>query len=168
LLDSYRHPDGSRWTGQQLDEATSGVVHRSYVTNLRKGRIKSLGCDKMAAIAKAMGFPPAAWFEDSTDSALDWGLAGALRNEDVRDTVRAMSRMSKPPRPPQCHHNCVAAHDVRWRSMAIGDLQTPLRFAPSRPTAVNRRIPDGPENHGVPGSNPGPATSEIPANGQKK
>jgi hypothetical protein len=95
LLDSYRHLDGSRWTGQQLDEATDGVVPRAYFTNLQKGRIKSPGHDKMAAIAKAMGFPPAAWFEDGTDSDLDWGLAGALRDEDVRDTVREMSRMSK-------------------------------------------------------------------------
>jgi transcriptional regulator with XRE-family HTH domain len=97
LLDSYRHPDGSRWTGQQLDEATEGLVTRSYVTNLSKGRIRSPGHEKMSAIAKAMGFPPAAWFEEgaNTEPALDWGLAGALRDEDVRDTVRAMSRMSK-------------------------------------------------------------------------
>lgn len=25
LLDSYRHQDGSRWTGQQLDEAITGL-----------------------------------------------------------------------------------------------------------------------------------------------
>ena len=58
LLDTYRRPDGSRWTAQHLDEATGGVVTRSYVTNLRKGRIESPGYEKMAAIAKAMGFPP--------------------------------------------------------------------------------------------------------------
>jgi hypothetical protein len=40
LLDAHRRPDGSKWTGQQLDEATGGVVIRSYVTNLRKGRIE--------------------------------------------------------------------------------------------------------------------------------
>jgi hypothetical protein len=39
LLDTHRRPDGHKWTGQQLDEATGGVVPRSYVTNLRKGRI---------------------------------------------------------------------------------------------------------------------------------
>jgi hypothetical protein len=66
LLDSYRHPDGSRWTGQQLNEATDGLVARSYFVNLRKGRIRSPGYEKMAAIAMAMGFPPAAWFEEST------------------------------------------------------------------------------------------------------
>jgi hypothetical protein len=38
FLDAYRRPDGGRWTGQKLDEATGGVVPRSYVTNLRKGR----------------------------------------------------------------------------------------------------------------------------------
>ena len=95
LLDSYRHPDGSRWTGQQLDEATDGVVPRAYFTNLQKGRIKSPGHDKLAAIAKAMGFPPAAWFEDGTDSDLDWGLAGAVRDETIRNVVREMSRVSK-------------------------------------------------------------------------
>jgi hypothetical protein len=95
LLDSYRHQDGSKWTGQQLDEATDGVVPRAYFVNLQKGRIRSPGYEKMAAIAKAMGFPPAAWFEDGTDSDLDWGLAGALRDETIRATVREMSPMSK-------------------------------------------------------------------------
>ena len=65
LLDAYRRPDGSRWTGQKLDEATGGVVPRSYFTNLRKGRIENPGYEKMLAIAKAMGFPPALWFEDA-------------------------------------------------------------------------------------------------------
>jgi hypothetical protein len=31
----------------------------------RKGRIESPGYEKMRAIAKAMGFPPEAWFEES-------------------------------------------------------------------------------------------------------
>ena len=41
FLDTYRLPDGSRWRGQKLDEATGGVVTRSYVTNLSKGRIQN-------------------------------------------------------------------------------------------------------------------------------
>src|SRR5215208_3940385 len=64
LLDAYRRPDGHWWTGQQLDEATGRVVTRSYVTNLRKGRIENPGYEKMRAIAKAMGFPPEVWFEE--------------------------------------------------------------------------------------------------------
>ena len=51
LLETYRRPDGHRWTGQQLDEATGGVVTRSYVTNLRKGRIENPGYEKMRAIS---------------------------------------------------------------------------------------------------------------------
>src|SRR5215203_303101 len=96
LLDSYRHPDGNRWTGQQIDEATDGLVTRSYFVNLRKGRIRSPGHEKMAAIAQAMGFPPAAWFEEDAakEPAVDWGLAGALRDEAIRETVREMSRLS--------------------------------------------------------------------------
>jgi transcriptional regulator with XRE-family HTH domain len=37
-------------------------VSRSYVTNLRKGRIANPGYEKLAAMAKAMGFPVEVWF----------------------------------------------------------------------------------------------------------
>jgi transcriptional regulator with XRE-family HTH domain len=75
LLEMYRHPDGHRWTGQQLDKATGGVVSRSYVTNLRKGRIVNPGYEKMRAIAKAMGFAPEVWFEDGLGEGRSVGRA---------------------------------------------------------------------------------------------
>src|SRR5215211_3059489 len=75
LLDTYRRPDGHRWTGQQLDEATGRVVTRSYVTNLRKGRIENPGYEKMKAIAKAMGFAPEVWFEEGFTDGRPRGLA---------------------------------------------------------------------------------------------
>ena len=53
FLETFRRPDGRRWSGAQLGEATGGVVTRSYVTNLRKGRIENPGYEKMMAIAKA-------------------------------------------------------------------------------------------------------------------
>jgi hypothetical protein len=65
LRDRYRRPDGTRWNGQQLQDATSGVVTRSYVSMMRKGRIENPGFDKLRAVAKAMGFPPESWFEES-------------------------------------------------------------------------------------------------------
>src|SRR5918994_4879964 len=64
LLEMYPHPDGRKWSGQEIDEATGRVVSRSYVTNLRKGRIENPGYAKMRAIAKAMGFAPEVWFEE--------------------------------------------------------------------------------------------------------
>jgi transcriptional regulator with XRE-family HTH domain len=64
LLEMYRRPDGRKWSGQEIDEATGGVVSRSYITNLRKGRIENPGYEKLRAIAKAMGFAPEVWFED--------------------------------------------------------------------------------------------------------
>jgi transcriptional regulator with XRE-family HTH domain len=92
LLDAHRRPDGSRWTGQRLDEATGGVVTRSYVTNLRKGRIESPGYEKMLAIARAMGFPPEAWFEEGVGRAptglADDGRGIAGRVEHLFDAVR--------------------------------------------------------------------------------
>jgi len=71
LLDTYRRPDGRPWTGQEIDEATGGVVTRSYVTNLRKGRIENPGYEKLRAIARALGFPPELWFEENIDSVAD-------------------------------------------------------------------------------------------------
>jgi transcriptional regulator with XRE-family HTH domain len=84
LLDAYRRPDGSRWTGQQLDEATSGIVTRSYVTNLRKGRIENPGYEKMLAIASAMGFPPALWFEDALGDGIQ---AAPAEGQDLASRV---------------------------------------------------------------------------------
>jgi transcriptional regulator with XRE-family HTH domain len=66
-METYRRPDGRRWTGQELDEATGGVVTRSYVTNLRKGRIDNPGYEKLRAIAKVMGFPPELWFQEGVE-----------------------------------------------------------------------------------------------------
>jgi transcriptional regulator with XRE-family HTH domain len=93
LLENYRRPDGRKWSGQEIDEATGGVVTRSYVTNLRKGRIENPGYEKMRAIAKAMGFPPEVWFEESLDDGRAMGQAEqsrgvASRLEHLFEVVR--------------------------------------------------------------------------------
>jgi transcriptional regulator with XRE-family HTH domain len=93
LLDTYRRPDGHKWTGAQLAKATGGVVPRSYFTNLRKGRIENPGYEKMKAIAKAMGFEPEVWFEDglgeerpTIQGGESRGVAGRL--EHVFEVIR--------------------------------------------------------------------------------
>jgi transcriptional regulator with XRE-family HTH domain len=93
LLEKYRHPDGRRWRGQEIDEATGGVVTRSYVTNLRKGRIENPGYEKMRAIAKAMGFAPEVWFDERLGEGRSIGQAEesrgvASRLEHVLEVVR--------------------------------------------------------------------------------
>jgi transcriptional regulator with XRE-family HTH domain len=112
FLEVYRRPDGSRWGGQDLDRATSGVVTRSYVTSLRKGRIENPGFEKLRAIAKAMNFPPELWFKDVEDLAdvsvgrpswfldsednlalLDQELAEALQDETARTILREVVRL---------------------------------------------------------------------------
>jgi hypothetical protein len=55
----YRKPDGGEWGGQDLENAAGGGVTRSYVANLKKGRIENPGLSKLETISKAMGFPPA-------------------------------------------------------------------------------------------------------------
>jgi transcriptional regulator with XRE-family HTH domain len=66
-------------------------VPRSYFTNLRKGRIENPGYEKMLAIARAMGFPPEAWFEDAPgDGARPATVEGwdlAARVAPLFDTV---------------------------------------------------------------------------------
>ena len=81
LLDAYRRADGRRWSGQALHDATAGVVTRSYVTNLRKGRIRNPGYEKLSAIANAMGFPPELWFEGEDRTEL--ALAGSEERRDI-------------------------------------------------------------------------------------
>ena len=80
FLDTYRRPDGGRWGGADLERATGRVVTRSYVANLRRGRIENPGYEKLAAIAKAMGFPPERWFEEGAQ--LDQGARVAELPDD--------------------------------------------------------------------------------------
>src|SRR5215207_4473422 len=89
LLEMYRRPDGRKWSGQEIDEATGGVVTRSYVTNLRKGRIESPGYEKLAAMAKAMGFPPELWFEEVED------LDSAIQVEKTGDHPSFSDRVNE-------------------------------------------------------------------------
>jgi transcriptional regulator with XRE-family HTH domain len=87
-METYRRPDGRRWTGQELDEATGGVVTRSYVTNLRKGRIDNPGYEKLRAIAKVMGFPPELWFQEGVEFGAGAPDLGDRRGSISRKTNR--------------------------------------------------------------------------------
>lgn len=89
FLDRYRREDGGRWSGQDLNDATGGVVTRSYVSTLRKGRIENPGFDKLRAIAKAMDFPPELWFEEGGE------LAGAERAERADDRSNLSERVER-------------------------------------------------------------------------
>ena len=85
---------------------------RSYVSNLRKGRIENPGFEKLKAIAKAMGLPPELWFEDvenepevssrrsswfldrdDKSALLDEELVEALRDETARAILREVVRL---------------------------------------------------------------------------
>ncbi len=112
FLETYRRPDGSRWGGQDLADATGGVVTRSYVSTLRKGRIENPGFEKLRAIAKAIGFPPELWFEevenlgdvsgtrpawfvdgDDNVALLGEELVEALQDETARAILREVARL---------------------------------------------------------------------------
>jgi transcriptional regulator with XRE-family HTH domain len=114
LLDIYRRPDGHRWTGQQLDEATGGVVSRSYVTNLRKGRMDNPGYEKLRAIAKAMGFPPEVWFEDGLGEGRSIGQAEESRG--VAGRLEHLFEVVRNPKTGQPYANAEVAR------MTLGDL----------------------------------------------
>jgi transcriptional regulator with XRE-family HTH domain len=114
LLNTYRRPNGHRWTGQQLDEATDGVVTRSYFVNLQKGRIDNPGYEKMRAIAKAMGFSPEAWFDESVgDGTLD------RESGDSRSIADRVAHLFEAIRNPSTGEPYANAEVAR---MTLGDL----------------------------------------------
>jgi transcriptional regulator with XRE-family HTH domain len=94
LLALYRRPDGSEWGGQNLENATNGTVTRSYVTNLRKGRINNPGLAKLEVIAKAMGFSPALWFGEEGNRIEDEALLGALEDQTVREILAEILQLA--------------------------------------------------------------------------
>jgi transcriptional regulator with XRE-family HTH domain len=115
LLEMYRHPDGRRWSGQEIDEATGGVVTRSYVTNLRKGRIENPGYEKMKAIAKAMGFPPEVWFEDGLGEGLPI-IGEAEESRGVGGRLEHLFEVVRNPKTEEPYTNSEIAR------MTLGDL----------------------------------------------
>jgi transcriptional regulator with XRE-family HTH domain len=114
LLEIYRRPDGRKWSGQEIDEATGGVVSRSYVTNLRKGRIENPGYEKMRAIAKAMGFAPEVWFEEGLGDGRP-----TIRGEESRGVAGRLEHMFEVVRNPKTGEPFTNGGVARMR---LGDL----------------------------------------------
>ena len=94
--------------------ATGGVLTRSYVTNLRKGRIENPGMDKLAALAQSMGFPPALWFEEGLSDAGGRGAAG--RPEGLAGRVGRLFDAIEDPKTGETYTNSKIAR------MNLGDL----------------------------------------------
>jgi transcriptional regulator with XRE-family HTH domain len=114
LLEIYRRPDGRKWSGQEIDEATGGVVSRSYVTNLRKGRIDNPGYAKLAAMAKAMGFAPEMWFEDGLSKERSIG-----QDEESRGVATRLEHLFEVVRNPKTAEPYTNGEVAR---MTLGDL----------------------------------------------
>jgi hypothetical protein len=114
LLERYRRPDGRKWSGQEIDVATGGIVTRSYITNLRKGRIENPGYEKLAAMAKAMGFPPEVWFEDGLGEGLSIRQA-----EESRGVAGRLEHLFEVVRNPRTGEPYTSAEVAR---MTLGDL----------------------------------------------
>ena len=93
MLALYRKSDGSEWDGQDLENATYGKVTRSYVGNLKKGRIGNPGLAKLEAISGAMGFPPALWFGGAGERITDDALLAALKDETLRSILEEAQRL---------------------------------------------------------------------------
>jgi transcriptional regulator with XRE-family HTH domain len=107
FLETYRRPDGRRWSGQAIDEATGGIVMRSYVTNLRKGRIDNPGYEKMRTIAKAMGFPPEMWFEEDLGS--EGGSPPKPEGSGIAGRVEHLFEVVKNPKTGESYTNAEVA-----------------------------------------------------------
>jgi transcriptional regulator with XRE-family HTH domain len=93
LLALYRKPDGAEWGGQDLQNATGRAVTRSYVANLKNGRIENPGLAKLEAISGAMGFPPALWFEEAGEKITDQGIVATLKDGTIRSILEEARRL---------------------------------------------------------------------------
>ena len=116
LRDRYRRPDGTRWNGQQLQDATGGVVTRSYVSMMRKGKIENPGFDKLRAIAKAMGFPPESWFEETDEIRNTVRVEPEVGERDVADRLNHLFEIVKNERTDEPYSSADVAR------MSLGDL----------------------------------------------
>ncbi len=116
LCETYRRPDGTRWNGQQLQDATGGVVTRSYVSMMRKGRIENPGFDKLRAIAKAMGFPPESWFEESDEIGNAARIGPRVGERDVAGRLNHLFAVVKNERTGASYSSADVAR------MSLGDL----------------------------------------------
>lgn len=95
LLTLYRRPDGREWGRQELQDETGGAVTRSYVANLKAGRIENPGLAKLEAMAGAIGFPPELWFggDAYTGRVPDEAVAAALKDETVGAILEEVVRL---------------------------------------------------------------------------
>jgi transcriptional regulator with XRE-family HTH domain len=118
LLEMYPRPDGRKWSGQEIDEATGGVVTRSYITNLRKGRIENPGYEKLRAIAKAMGFAPEVWFEENLGGGVQ---AAPAEGRDLAGRVGHLFNTVRNPKTGEPYTNAEVAR------MTLGDLSEEAR-----------------------------------------
>jgi transcriptional regulator with XRE-family HTH domain len=116
LRERYRRPDGTRWNGQQLQDATGGVVTRSYVSMMRKGKIENPGFDKLRAIAKAMGFPPESWFEESGEVGDAVRVAPGEARRDVAGRLNHLFEIVRNERTGEPYSSADVAR------MSLGDL----------------------------------------------
>ena len=116
LLETYRHPDGGRWSGQEIDEATGGIVTRSYVTNLRKGRIENPGFEKLRAIAKVMDFPPELWFEELPERATGMSIEFPPVDSSIAEKTKRLFDVVRNEKSGRPYTNTEVAR------MSLGDL----------------------------------------------
>jgi transcriptional regulator with XRE-family HTH domain len=114
--DSYRREDGGRWSGQDLQDATGGVVTRSYVSMLRKGKIENPGFDKLRAIARAMGFSPELWFKEADEIGNALRVEQPNRKRDIADRLNHLFDAIKNERTGRPYTNVDVAR------MSLGDL----------------------------------------------
>ncbi len=98
LLDAHRKPDGSRWQLKEIEDATNGFVKGGYLTNLKKGRIRQPGFDRLRAVAHVMGFPVQEWFEEGARAEAEGGEHRPGAGETLAKRLNALFKAVTNPR----------------------------------------------------------------------
>jgi transcriptional regulator with XRE-family HTH domain len=91
-------------------------VTRSYVTNLRKGRIENPGFEKLRAIPKVMDFPPELRFEQTPDFGTGLSVAPLPEDGSIAEKTNRLFNVVRNEKSGMLFTNAEVAR------MSLGDL----------------------------------------------
>ena len=64
LLSNYPKPNGERYSFQEVEDATNGEVHNSWLSKLASGQSTRPGLKVITALTRVFGVDPGFWFKD--------------------------------------------------------------------------------------------------------
>jgi hypothetical protein len=113
LLETYRRPDGRKWTGGELEgyrrRRAPLLRHQPAQGQNREPRLREARGD-----SKAMGFPPEVWFEEGAGT--EGPVGPSVEGRGIARRVEHLFEVIRNPRKGEPYSNAEVAR------MTLGDL----------------------------------------------